>query len=273
MKASRRALLLAAVAPLARPAAGQAPAPSVRRDLAYGSHPRQRADLYLPWSTRPDGAVITFLHGGTWRSGSKDRYEQLGMLFASRGFATWIPNYRLFPEVRFPAFVQDAALAQAWMDGVPGLPRGPQVLLGHSAGAHIAMLLALDPRWLQAARAPAPRAAVGLAGPYDFMPLPPGTGLDDIFGGPNVPESQPVTFAAQPGPPILLLHGTADRIAPVSQSERLAERRRAARQPVELVTFPGMGHTEILLGLGGANAPVMQAILRFLGRLGVGGAG
>lgn len=269
MKASRRALLLAAGAPLARPAAAQGPAPSVRRDLAYGPLPRHRADLYLPWSARPDGAVLTFIHGGTWRSGSKDLYGELGMGFAARGFATFVPNYRLFPEVRFPAFVQDAALAQAWIDGVPGLPRGPRVILGHSAGAHIAMLLTLDPRWLQAARGPAPLAAVGLAGPYDFMPLPPGTGLEAIFGGTDVPESQPVTFARHPGPAILLLHGTADRIAPASQSERLAERRRAAGQPVELVTFPGMGHTEILHGLRGERAPVMTAILRFFARIGV----
>lgn len=266
MRASRRALLLAAGAPLARPAPAQMPAPTLRRDIAYGPHPRQRADLHLPWSPRPDGAVLTFLHGGAWRSGSKDRYGELGRAFASRGFATWIPNYRLFPEVRFPAFVQDAALAQAWMEGVPGLPRGPRVLLGHSAGAHIAMLLALDARWLRAARAPAPRAAIGLAGPYDFMPLPPGTGLDAIFGGANVPESQPVTFARQPGPPILLLHGTADRVTPVSQSERLAALRRAAGQQADLVTLRGVGHTEILHGLRG---PVMEEILRFLARQGI----
>jgi acetyl esterase/lipase len=272
LKGSRRALVLLAPAGLlARPALATTPAPTVRRDIAYGPLPRQRVDLYLPWSAAPDAAVLTFLHGGTWRSGSKDLYGALGLAFAQRGLPICIPNYRLFPEIRFPTFVQDAALAQAWLDGVPGLPRGPRVIIGHSAGAHIAMLLALDPRWLQAARAPGPAGAVGLAGPYDFMPLPAGNFLADIFGGTNVPDSQPISFAQRPGPAILLLHGTADRVAPPDQSERLAARRRAAGQPVQHVTFPGVGHVEILHGLGGEAAPVMAPILRFLASLGAGG--
>jgi acetyl esterase/lipase len=265
LKASRRALLAAGGA-LALPGCSatrlaQALTPTrgyaVTRDIVYGPLPRHRVDLYVPEAGGEAAPLIVFLHGGAWRSGSKDSYGFLGEAFASRGFATAVPNYRLFPEVRFPGFVEDGALALRWAAQAPDLPRGPRVLAGHSAGAHIAMLLALDARW----QAPAPAAAIGIAGPYDFLPLRRGGFLADIFGGTDRAETQPITFADRPGPPMLLLHGLADRTVLPEQSERLAARRRAAGYPAQVVTYADVGHIDIIGSLVAPLRPVAPPVL------------
>lgn len=264
MRLARRALLVAG--PLALPAlAGCAPdriaaaltpgsGYALRQDLAYGPHPRQRLDLYTPDGMRDDAPVVLFLHGGAWRAGSKDQHRFVGEALCSRGMAAVVANYRLFPEVRFPAFVEDAALATAWMDGQGRdvLPHGRRVLAGHSAGAYIAVLLALDPRWLAAAGAARPAGAIGLAGPYEF-PLR-GRFFSMVFGAPEDPAvTQPMAFAATPGPPLLLQHGLADTVVRPEQSERLAAHRRAAGQPVRLATYPDLSHIAII---GALLAPV-----------------
>ena len=269
MRASRRALLAAGAAATlpgcspARLAAGLTPQGgyTVQRDLAYGPLPRHRVDLYTPEDAAADAPLIVFLHGGAWRNGSKDTYGFLGEAFASRGIVTAVPNYRLYPEVRFPAFVEDAALAMAWADGAPDLPRGPRVVAGHSAGAHIAMLLALDRRWLDAMGAAPLAAAIGIAGPYDFLPLRRGGFLADLFGGTDRTETQPITFAARPGPPLLLQHGLADRTVLPEQSERLAARRRAAGYPVRVTTYADVGHIGIIGALLAPLRPVAPPVL------------
>jgi len=268
LRGSRRALLTALALPLpgcsaARLAEALTPREgySVRRDLSYGPLPRHRLDLYLPEGMRPDAPLVTFLHGGSWRTGSKDIYGFVAEAFASRGAATAVPNYRLFPEVRFPAFVEDAALAMAWLDAAPGLPRGRRVLAGHSAGAHIAMLATLDPRYRAATGARMPDGVVGIAGPYDFLPLRPGGFLAPVFGGTDRQETQPIAYADRPGPPLLLQHGLGDRIVQPAQSERFAARRRAAGHPVQLVTYGDVGHIDIIGALAAPIRPVGPRVL------------
>ncbi len=245
----------------------------VQRDIAYGPLPRHRLDLYRPEGMRADAPLVVFLYGGAWRSGSKSIYRFLGEAFASRGIATAVPDYRLYPEVRFPTFVQDGALAMAFLDQAPALPTGPRVLAGHSAGAHIAMMLALDAQWRQAAGAAPPAAVVGISGPYDIMPLRPGGFLARVFDGADRPETQPITFANRPGPPLLLLHGLADRTVLPEQSERLATRRRAAGYPVRLVTYGDVGHIDIIGALAaplrGIGPPVLDDIAGFVAAPGV----
>ena len=108
----------------------------VRRDLAYGAHPRHRLDVYRPEPEIADAPVALYLHGGSWRSGDKDQYRFLGEAFCSRGIATVVANFRLHPDVRFPTFLEDAARAVAWLDGAGRelLPRGARFIAGHSAG-------------------------------------------------------------------------------------------------------------------------------------------
>ena len=171
-------------------------------NLAYGPEPRQRLDVYVPEAPLKESrAVILFIHGGSWNSGSKDQYRFVGTSLAERGFVAVLPNYRLNPAVRFPDFVADAAAAVTWtlrnIASYGGDPRRVFVM-GHSAGAHIALLLTLDRRYLVAAGASADdlRGVIGLSGPYDFKVD--SALLRSVFGSaPDIQQTQPVYFRAR----------------------------------------------------------------------------
>lgn len=176
MTISRR-LLLAATLPLTGCSAinianGLTPAggTTLQPGIAYAPGERGRYDLYTPAGAGPAAPLIVFFYGGGWQSGSRDDYGFVARPLASLGALVAVPDYRLFPQVRWPGFVEDGAAAlQAILAG-PGAGPGagrPVILMGHSAGAFIALALALDPRWLGPARGRL-AGAVGLAGPYDF---------------------------------------------------------------------------------------------------------
>jgi acetyl esterase/lipase len=156
-------------------------------DLAYGAHPRQRLDLYRPRDGRGPWPVVGFFYGGAWEWGARGDYRFVGHALASQGWMVAVADYRLHPEVAWPAFLQDGAAAVRWLvDHAAdhgGDARGLH-LMGHSAGAYNAAMLALDARWLRAVDldpATALRSWVGLSGPYDFLPLKSDT-LKTIFG-------------------------------------------------------------------------------------------
>ena len=157
------------------------------RNIAYADGPRHRLDIYAPLPAVTPAPVIVFFYGGGWASGSKAMYRFVGAGLAARGVLVVIPDYRLYPEVRFPAFMDDAATAVAWTRAnasrFGGDPRR-LFLMGHSAGAQIATLLALDAGYLRSVHLSPRRdvcGVIGLAGPYDFLPLRSAT-LRDVFG-------------------------------------------------------------------------------------------
>lgn len=248
----RRALALAALLPGCS-AAGLSDALTPRGgytltpNLAYGPLPRHRYDLY---ETGAGGPLVVFIHGGEWRQGDKAMYRFVGQAFCARGIDCAIPNFRLYPEVRFPDFVADAALALRHLNR-------PMVLCGHSSGAHVAMLLALDPAW----RVAGLRGAIGLAGPYDFLPL------DDplherILGNPvGLAATQPINFAHGAGPPLLLMTGDADTTVRPRNTVALAAARRAAGGVVREVHYPGMGHIGIIAALSAPLRPFRPPVL------------
>lgn len=242
-------------------------------DLAYGPNPRQRLDIYLP-ETRTERAKTTviFFHGGSWQRGTRERYKFVGRTITKLGYVAVLANYRLYPEVKFPAFVNDAARAVAWVrrNAARYKISGERIyLMGHSAGAQIAMLLALDPRYLKNAGVPreAVLGAIGLAGPYTFNPL----GLArirPIFADyPRPQEARPVVFARNIGPRLLLLHGSADRIVPARQSRELAKAYREAGGKVRLLVYEGIDHAGVVLALHDRfswRAPVAEAVRKFI---------
>lgn len=148
----------------------------LRADLAYGPAARQRLDVYLPLERRTPGPVVVFFYGGSWTTGERATYRFVGEALASRGIAVVVADYRLSPAVRYPVFLQDSAQALRWtMDHLGELGADPRqvFVMGHSAGAYNAAMLALDARWLAGAGLqPAQLAGwIGLAGPYDFLPI------------------------------------------------------------------------------------------------------
>jgi acetyl esterase/lipase len=146
--------------------------------------------------------VAVFFYGGSWDSGRRQDYAWVGRALAAQGFLTIVPDYRLYPAVRYPGFVEDGALAVRWAaDHARALGGDPGriVLIGHSAGAYIAAMLALDDRWLEAAGVDpkAVRAFAGLSGPYDFLPLD-GPVTQRTFG--EFPTCRPPSRPPMPAP-------------------------------------------------------------------------
>ncbi len=245
----------------------------VHAGLAYGSADRQRLDLYVPHGAPSGAPVIVFFYGGSWTTGDRRLYRFVGEAFAMRGYRVAIPDYRLHPEVRFPTFVEDGAVALSWLRehaGEFGFDRDRFVLVGHSAGAHIAALIALDQRYLAAAGVPreSVRGVVGLAGPYAFDPLAYAS-TRPIFAGLSHPdEARPITFATGSAPAMLLIHGADDRTVLPENSRELAAAILQAGGHARVVEIPETGHVGVVLSFAslfrGRDA-VFRETLAFIG--------
>jgi acetyl esterase/lipase len=201
------------------------------RGIAYGPLPRHRLDLYTPDNLAAYAPAIVFIYGGAWRSGTRDIYRFVGQCFASAGLPVAVPDYRVYPPTIFPGFVEDAAEAVAWVARNVNAPDGgarPLILLGMSAGGHIASLLHLDPRWLAAAGLPeyAVAGTIGLCGPYNFLPIK-NPDYKPIFPPETDRDSQPINFVTGTAPPMLLLTGDADTTVSPQNTRTLAEAIRA----------------------------------------------
>lgn len=241
-------------------------------DIPYGELARQRLDVYTPLAPAGNRPVVVFFYGGSWQRGRRQDYRFVGQALAARGWITIIPDYRLYPEVKFPEFIRDGAAACGWVKkNIAASGDNPDrlFLMGHSAGAYIAAMLAVDDRYLgQVGLTPRDlKGFIGLAGPYDFLPLRQPQ-LIDIFGGAdNIPETQPINFVSAAAPPALLLHGATDRIVEVGNTQRLAQRWRQMGRPVREIIYPHYKHLTILLYLASflqAGEPIMRDISSFL---------
>jgi acetyl esterase/lipase len=246
---------------------------TLTRDIPYQDGPRHKLDVYAPRPSAPPVPVVVFFYGGSWDSGSKNMYRFVGAALAARGVMTVIPDYRLYPEVHFPAFMNDAAAAVAWTrDNARRFGGDPRrlFLMGHSAGGQIATLLALDASYLRAEGLSAQHdicGVIGLVGPYDFLPLHSAT-LEAIFGPENErPQSQPINFVSAQAPPMLLLAGRDDDTVDPDNTLRLAARLRAVGGIVEDKLYPGVGHITLIAAFSGSLtflAPVRAAALSFI---------
>lgn len=200
-------------------------------------------------------------------------YRFVGSALATHGVVTIIPDYRLYPEVRYPAFLKDCAAAFAWTRlnvGRFGGDPGRLFLMGHSAGAYNAAMLALDRRWLGAndlEPARVLRGVVGLSGPYDFLPLD-DPELIAIFGGADRPDTQPITYVDGRGPPMLLATGDADTTVRPRNSISLTEAILARGGSAALQIYPGVNHIETIGAFAGPVrfvAPTLRDTLAFMG--------
>lgn len=222
-------------------------------NVAYADLPRQKLDVYVPRNAKPNSSVVVFFYGGDWQNGKKDDYRFVAQAIASKGFIAVLPDYRLYPQVIFPAFVNDAALAVKWVhDNISRFGGDPDriFLAGHSAGAHIVALLTLDKRYLQnvGLTRDAIRATAGLSGPYDFVPSPPDRAvfsmpLDDTHPD---PEIEPIHFVDGSEPPMLLIQGLDDPTVNYTNALNLAAKIRAAGGSVRCITYPGVGHPAVV---------------------------
>ena len=241
-------------------------------DRQYGPTPQDRLDIYRPrGKSRPAGPVVVFLYGGRWQHGSKELYRLLGDALTDEGVVAVVPDVRRYPDVRFPAWVEDAARAVRWTrDSIGAYGGDPDRLfvMGHSSGAHTATVLALDGHYLIEAGVPptAVKGFIGLAGPVATTWTDPDV---QALMGPREGwgATYPMRQADSSASPLLLLHGGRDRLVSPANSRRLAARIHALGGCAPVNVYSGLGHVGIVLALALARyeiAPVLRDVMRFV---------
>lgn len=223
----------------------------LEKNIAYGDKPRQRLDRYRPIVASAKNMTILFFYGGAWQEGSKDKYRFVAQSLASKGYQVIIADYRVYPEVLFPGFMDDAAKALSW---VSANIDQPLVLMGHSAGAHIAALLALDSRYTNKFSVDSKRitALVGLSGPYDFLPLK-SQRLKTIFNAAtDIEHTQPINYVSSSAPPTLLVHGEEDTTVLPRNTKNLANKLQANGVNTTVKMYPDTSHA---LTVGALSVP------------------
>lgn len=240
-------------------------------DARFGPDPAQRVDVIAPDSSGPH-PVLVFIHGGGWHSGAPGEYAFIGRHFARAGYVVVLPGYRLGEAGRYPHMLEDSAAALAWVQGnVARLGGDPArvFVMGHSAGAYNAVMLALDGQWLARAGV-APgfiKGVVGLSGPYDFYPFTSDSARNafDHVADPRI--TQPINHVRAPAPPMLLLTGDADETVKMRNSKVLAEALTAAGQPTAPIVLAGVDHAGPVLKLAAPfmrDRRVIDPVLQFL---------
>jgi len=270
------AALAAACAPLSLFATLTPKDPATRqaRNVAFGPRAHQRLDVYAPRHGRGQALlpVAVFFYGGSWDTGRRQDYGWVGQALASRGFVTVLPDYGLYPQVRYPGFLEDGARAVRWaQDHAVEYGGDPAriVLVGHSAGAYNAAMIALDTRYLKAAGVDPKhiRALGGLSGPYDFLPLTDPIAERTFGEAEDLAATQPTSFVSQDSPPAFLATGDDDTMVYPKNTVKLAAKLRAAGVPVEEEHYAGVDHVRMVLALSRpfrGRAPVLQQLTDFL---------
>ena len=225
----------------------------------------------MPSSAKANQApVLVFFYGGRWTDGSKEMYPFVAKTFLDLGYVVVIPDYRKYPDVKFPAFIEDGAQAVAWtLDNVAEYygDSSRLFIMGHSAGAHIGALISADERYLAQLNHSTQniKAFAGLSGPYDFVPEE--EDLKDMFGPPDqYPQMTVTNFIEGNEPPMLLLWGEKDELVGQRNIDLLAERVRQKNGAVDTIIYPNMGHVDMvsnLIWFIPSKAPIQRDIANF----------
>jgi acetyl esterase/lipase len=225
--------------------------------VGYGPNQRQKLDVYQPATPAPPGGwpVVVFFYGGSWHWGNRAEYTFAGEALASRGVLALIADYRLYPEARYPDFLDDSAMATAYaLREARRLGGNPQrvYVMGHSAGAYNAAMVALDERWLKAqGQSPASLAGwIGLAGPYEFLPIS-NPQAQVVFHHPHYPPgTQPIDYVQRHTPRAFLGAAHNDHLVnPVRNTEQMAARLKAAGAPVQMKLYEGVDHVTLVASM------------------------
>lgn len=242
----------------------------VTRDQRYGPDARNVLDVYAPPNAR-NAPVVLFVHGGSWQSGDKDGHKFVGESLARAGYVTGVMNYRLAPQNRYPAYIQDTAAALRWMrDNAAKFGGNPDSLFvsGHSAGAFNAVEAVVNERWLREAGVPirAVRGVIGIAGPYSYdfrqfqsrVAFPEGGTPDQIM---------PDRHVRPDAPPHLLLVAENDTTVHPQNALNMEAALKKAGVPVTRTVIPRVNHITVvgalarpLTFLGGTRQQVIDFI-------------
>ena len=239
--------------------------------VTFGPDPAQRLDVIVPNAPGPH-PVLVFIHGGGWHAGRPEDYRFVGRQFARAGYVVVLAGYRLGPDGVYPRMLEDGAAAVAWVkDNIAAHGGDPArvFLMGHSAGAYNAAMLALERQWLGRAGVEEGfiKGVVGLSGPYDFFPFT-SDSARNAFGHVADPAiTQPIGFARGDAPPMLLLTGDADETVKPRNSAALARALTTAGLPTRAVILPGLDHSDPVIKLAAPfnrDRQVIDPVLAFL---------
>ena len=225
-----------------------------------------------PTADKTPKPVLIFFYGGGWANGARAHYGFVAKAYAAKGFVVVMPDYRKVPQVRFPSFVEDGAEAIKWTrDHIAdyGGDPGRITLSGHSAGAHIAMMLTLDQHYLRDLDVDSAivRATVGLSGPYDFLPLDSRRSINAMSRWPRLEETQPIHFARADAPPIMVITSTEDDTVKPRNAILLSEKLHALGSFVDFRVYQGLTHEDVVMALSKpfrSKAPVLDVSATFL---------
>jgi len=236
------------------------------KDISYGEGARQKLDIYAPNALKTNAPIVMFIHGGSWDTGSKNMYKFIGEAFASEGYTTVIPNYSLYPEAVYPAFINDTAAAIAFT--AKRYDR-PVILVSHSAGAYNAVMTTVDPQYLKAQGMDVCKTiagTVGMAGPYGAFPMTDEPYIT-IFPDRHTGDDAPVQMQLGPTPPLFLPIGDKDTTVSDLHGRELAKKVTARGGKAEFKLYPGLNHTDMAKVLSkyfDKDATLKADILRFI---------
>jgi acetyl esterase/lipase len=258
----------------------------IERDLVFARPGAKELllDLYLPPPGREKPALVVWIHGGAWRTGSKA--EPPMRFLVGRGFALASISYRLSQEAIFPAQLHDCKAAIRWLrahENDYGYDAARIGVVGASAGGHLAALLGTTGGIAElegniGAVGPSSRvnAVVDFFGPTDLLQMSKFPSKLD-HDGPDSPESQligtpvqqnpakaeranPIRYITADDPPFLIVHGDQDPLVPLNQSTLLSDALRRAGVPAELRILRGGGHGGTLF----TSPDVLDSVSGFL---------
>lgn len=245
--------------------------------VRYGADKQQKLEMFVPAKAATPGPfpVVVFIHGGGWDSGDPYDYRFVARALAPEGYAVVVAGYRLYPHAKFPGMLEDGAAALRWVQDHArqyGADPDRVVLMGHSAGAYNAAMLALDRQWLgrEGLDANRLRGVIGLAGPYDFLPLDTDETRHSFGGAGDLAATQPINFARADAPPLYLLTGDDDHTVRPRNSQALAKAMTAAGRPTTAELLHGVSHTKIVMLLAmpfARDRTVLDRVLAFLGQV------
>jgi acetyl esterase/lipase len=244
---------------------------TVHHDISYGDNPRQNLDIYVPDTLSDSHSVIIFYYGGSWQTGNKEQYRFVGQAFASKGYITVIADYRLYPEVSFPVFLDDSAQAFTWVhNNINAYGGNPDniFLSGHSAGGYLAVMLTLNESYIKKAHGDTSwiKGTIGIAGPYDFLPFT-DPKIKALFSTAPDANTQPINYVHVGLPPILLVTGDKDTSVLSRNSYNLAAKIREAGEDAEVHTYPGVAHIGVIISASNlfrSKAPVLEDVSKFV---------
>jgi acetyl esterase/lipase len=252
--------------------------PHLARDVAFHPDMEPRLDVYSP-AEGEEHPVLIFVHGGSWKSYDKNLFAPVATRFLPEQMVVVIPDYTLYPDAGYEQMAHEVAAALSWtLDNIDQYGGNPQrvVVAGHSAGAHLAGLAIMNPRFLATYGHSSDEICgyVGLSGVYDVQAefdywqargSTPELILGVMGGEQNFDIASPIHYVRADLQPVLLIHGDKDQTVPVEIGMGFHAALQAAGAESALTLYPGAGHSDYLFAaLADENAPIVTNLSSFV---------